>query len=238
MRSAILVLLMLCGGVVFPQESVLKKQNAPFTIRGNIGIPRTISSQMFHTCFNGVYEANLSVNARVTDNFFIGLGYQNTGFQNNKKIFTYYQAPGKIYGSLSYNTRIMAQATFIKLGYDKFFSPTAYMSYGLNGGYMLFNYTNVQLDTNIANRPYGATSVIVPYAQPEMSVNFTVDEKQQLALSIFLSYTTQFSHFDPKAPRFNHFEEVKNKNNGYFVSWFNIGFGFSVLLNRKQKATP
>jgi hypothetical protein len=227
---------MFCG-LIFPQDKLLDKQNAPFTIRGNIGIPRTISSQMFHTCFNGVYEANLSLNARLGGNFFIGIGYQSSGFQNNKRIFTYYQAPGKIYGSLSYNTRIEAQATFLKLGYDKFFSPTAYMSYGLNGGFMLFNYTHVQLDTNKANQPYGALSSIVPYAQPEMSVNFIVDEKQQMALSIFLSYTTQFARFDPKAPRFNHFEEIKDKHNRYFVSWFNIGFGFSVLINRKQKAT-
>jgi hypothetical protein len=231
MAKAFLAVLLVSGGFLFPQDKVLDKQNAAFTIRGNIGIPRVISSQMFRTCFSGVYETNLSVNARLAGNFFVGLGYQNTHFQNNKFLkFQYFNA------SIPYNTRIMAHAGFIKVGTDKFFSPTGYMSYSLNSGLMQLQYQNVNADTSQLNKPYGLQTYITPYVQPEMSVNFIVDEKQTMSLSIMLSYTTLFSKFDPRAPRFNHFEEISKKNNRYNVSWFNIGFGFTVLINKKQKA--
>lgn len=231
MKKNLLAVLLFCALFSVSQDKVLDKRNALVTIRGNIGIPRAVSSQMFRNCFSGVYEANLSVNIRLAGNFFVGVGYQNSHFQNNKFLkFQYFNA------SVPYNTRIMAHAGFIKIGVDKFFNSTAYMSYSLNSGLMQLNYLNVNADTSQLNQPYGLQSFSTPYLQPEMSVNFIVDEKQTMSLSIMLSYTTLFSTFDPKAPRFNQFEEISKKNNRYNMSWFNIGFGFTVLINRKQKA--
>jgi len=231
MRKVILALFLLFTAFCFAQDNIANKQNALVTIRGNMGIPRSISSQMFRTCFSGIYEANVSVNVRLFGRGFIGVGYQNSYFQNNKFLkFQYFKA------SIPYNTRLMGNAGFVKFGMDKFFSPTGYMSYSLNSGLMQVAYLNVNADTNQLNQPYGLQSYITPFVQPEMAVNFIVDEKQKMSLSIFLSYTTLFSTFDPKAPRFNHFEEVSKKNNRYSMSWFNIGFGFSVLINKKAKA--
>ncbi|MBI2723226.1 MAG: hypothetical protein HYX39_13715 [Bacteroidetes bacterium] len=232
MRKFLSIFCLLLAITFLGQDNFANKQNALVTIRGNIGIPRTVSSQMFRTCFAGVYETNLSVNIRIAGNFFVGMGYQNSYFQNNKFLkFKYFNA------SIPYNTRIAQHAGFIKLGTDKFFSPTGYMSYSLNAGLLQLNYTNVNADTNKLNRPYGFTKFISPYVQPEMSVNFIVDEKQTMSLSIILSYTTLFSHFDPKAPRFNQFEEINGKKNNYYMTWFNIGFGFTVLINKKSKGS-
>ena len=111
------------------------------------------------------------------------------------------------------------------------------MSYCLNSGFMQCNYSNVNLDTNINNKPFGKLIFSAPYIQPEVSANFIVDNT--ISFSIMLSYTTLFSNFDPKAPRFNHFEEVKKTSNKYYMSWLNIGFGFNVLINTKSSAaTP
>ncbi|MGZ3900477.1 MAG: hypothetical protein ACXVNM_15520 [Bacteroidia bacterium] len=231
MKKVFLALFLLFATTAFTQDKILDKQNALVTIRGNVGIPRPLTSQMFKTCFSGIYEANLSVNIRLFGKGFIGIGYQNSYFQNNKFLkYQYFNA------SVPYNTRLMGNAGFIKFGMDKFFSPTGYMSYSLNSGLMQVDYLNVNADTSKLNQPFGLQSFITPYVQPEMAVNFIVDEKQQMSLSIFLSYTTLFSTFDPKAPRFNHFEEISKKNNRYSMSWFNIGFGFSVLINKKAKA--
>jgi hypothetical protein len=231
----------LCFPLIFLSQEKSKEQlnemrNASFTIRGTVGIPRAISSNMFRTCFNGVYAGNLSFNFRLFNNVFVGVGYDNSHFLNNKKVFTYYIPPSgqKEYG-LSYNTRIMAHAGFVKIGGDKFFSNTGYMSYSVNSGLMAINYVNVEADTNLANRPYGLKMYYTPYVQPEMAVNFIVGEERTLSLSIMLAYTTVLSNFDPKGPRFNHISEVKSKSNNYFMSWLNIGFGFNVLINRKQK---
>jgi hypothetical protein len=218
------VVLFFISSFCFSQK--IDKQNAPFTIRGNIGIPRTISSKMFRTAFNGIFESNLSVNARLFGNFYAGLGYQATYFQNNKFLqFTYFN------NSIPYNTRILGNGGFIKLGVDKFFSDRGYMSYSINSGVMQCKYSNVNLDTTSNNKPFGNIIFIAPYVQPEVSVNFMVENN--LSFSIMLSYTTLFSNFDAKAPRLNQFEEVRKKSNNYYMSWLNIGFGFSVLINSK-----
>src|SRR4051812_37762720 len=114
------------------------QRNALVTIRGNVGIPKPITSKMFRTSFAGLYEANLSINLRLFDNFYAGIGYQNTHFQNNKFL------KQQLYNtSVSYNTRLLGHGAFLRLGYDQFFSEKGYMSYSLNSGLMLCNYLNV-----------------------------------------------------------------------------------------------
>ena len=204
------------------------QENALFTIRGNIGIPRVISSEMFRTSFAGLYEGNLSLNLKLFNNFFVGVGYQNTQFQNNKFLkFQYFNA------SIPYNTRLMCHGTFIKLGYDKFFSDKGYASFNLNSGLMLNNYFNVNADTSAANKPFVLKDFSAPYVQPEASINFIVEK--HLSFSLMLSYTTLFYKFDPKAPRFAQFQDIKSTSNKYFMGWINIGFGFHILIDKKTK---
>jgi len=132
---------------------------------------------------------------------------------------------------LSYNTKLMGHAGFIRLGYDRFFSKKGYMSYALNSGAIKGVFMNVVPDTSSRNMPLQPDYFIAPYLQPEVAANFIVDPT--LSFSIMLSYTTVFAHFDPRSPRFNHIAEVNTKTNSYPMSWFNIGFGFNVLINRK-----
>lgn len=232
MRKKLIVLFLGFVGICFAQQT---KRNADVTIRSNIGIPKSLSSQMFRIAFNGVYEGNISVNHRLFTNFFAGLGYQNTHFQNNKKVFAYYQAKnqsGQTTGAfLSYNTRMIGHAGFIKLGYDQFFEK-GYVSYALNTGFMITSYKNVINDTTPANRPYVSKNFNAPYVQPEIAINFLAD--RAVCFSLMLSYTTLIYKFDPKAPRFNGIGQVVvDTRNNYFVSWINIGFGCNILINAK-----
>jgi hypothetical protein len=203
------------------------QHNAPWTIRGNIGIPKPISSQMYRKSFTGLYEANLSVNLRLFDNMYIGIGYQNTHMQNNKflkqQIFN---------ASIPYNTRLMGHGFFFKVGYDQFFSEKAYFSYSLNSGYMLCNYFNVNADTTADNRPYQSFKFNAAYFQPEVSVNMLVEGN--MSFSFLLSYTTLVHRFDARSPRFNQFKEIRTASNNYLMSWINFGIGFTVLLNQKK----
>lgn len=227
MKRSLIVFALLLSFCGLAQKEA--QENALVTIRGNIGIPRVIGSQSFRTCFAGLYEGNLSVNLRLFSNFFVGVGFQNSQFQNNKFLkFKYFNA------DVPYNTRLMMNSPFIKLGYDNFFSDKGYVTFALNSGIMLNNYFNVNADTSLANRPYVIRDFSAPFVQPEFAVNFQVDKL--LSFSLMFSYTTLFYRFDPKAPRFNHFQEVKNTRNRANMNWFNIGFGFNVLLNKKTKA--
>lgn len=226
MKKAIIYFLLFLSFYGVSQK--INKENAFFTIRGNIGLPKVISSQMFRKSFAAVYEGNLSFNLRMFNNVYAGLGYQNTFFKNNDFLkFTYYKT------SIPYNTKLSCNGIFFKVGYDKFFSETGYVSYALNSGFMISNYSNVNADTNKANKPYGVQAFNAPYVQPEVTVNFIVDKT--LSFCLILSYTTLFSTYDPKAPRFNHFEEIQKSSNKYIMGWINFGFGFNVLLNKKKK---
>jgi hypothetical protein len=210
-----------------------RKRVAPVTVRGVIGIPRSVSSQMFRTSFSGVYEGNLSVNVRLFTNFFAGVGYQNSFFQNNKKVFVYYTAPQgqSTTVSLSYNTKLMGNAGFIKIGYDQLFER-GYFSYSINTGYMRLSYNNVHADTASENKPFVGLDFGSAYVQPEIAVNFIAD--RAVSFSIFLGYTTLFYKYDPKAPRFAHVAEVKDSKNNYYMGWINIGFGFNIHIGSNK----
>jgi hypothetical protein len=224
-----LVILILSFAVWGAKAQTKPKQTAPFTIRGNVGIPRNISSRLFNTCFKGVVESNLSANARLFQDVYAGLGYQNTFFQNDKSIFRNQVTPK---ASVPYDTKLLMNSVFFKMGYDKFFSDIGYYSFAVNSGYTFAKYVGVLPDTSFRNQPYVAKDFSAPYLQPEFSVNFIAEEK--LSFSLMLSYTTLFYRFDPKAPRMAHFQEVYSQvqahHNKYVMSWFNFGFGFNVLI--------
>jgi len=203
------------------------KKLADYTLIGNFCIPNVVSSQMFNTSFDGIYNLDFSLNRRLNQKFYIGLGYQNYLFQNDKALkFAYFNA------SIPYNTRLMGHGAFLRFNYVNFINTIAYVSYAMNGGLMNSHYFNINSDTSKANQPYGAERFNSVYLQPEFAINFVVDKT--LSFGLVISYTTLFDKFDPKAPRFNQFSEISSKSNNYFMSWINFGFGFNVLLNSKK----
>lgn len=225
--SVLLIISTLCfGRPAFAQEP--QPRLADYLIAGNFSIPAIISSQMFQRSFDGIYEMNFSINRHLGGNFFAGLGYQSYNFENDEDLtYAYFNA------SIPYDTHLKGNGLFLRLSKSRFFSKTGYLSYGANLGYLFSRYTNVNPDTSVYNRPYGAQSFNVPYIQPEFSANFIVDKT--LSFAVILSYTTLFSNFDPKAPRFNQFGEISSASNNYVMSWINFGFSFNVLLNTKRK---
>lgn len=224
------IALILCMLLAVPAAAQRDKRSAPYTVRGGIGIPKSVSSQMYRTSFNGVYSANASFNLRVSGDLFVGLGYDNTHFQNNKQVFVYYQYTlnGSPTGAaLSYNTRLQTHSVFLKLGVDRFFDK-GYVTYGLNVGNIMASYKNVINDSAAANLPFISTKFSAPYVQPEISVSFLTD--RSLSFSILCSYTTLIYKYDPKAPRFNAVEQVRASTNKYLVSWISLGLGFNILI--------
>ncbi len=210
------------------------KRTAPFSVKAFIGIPRTISSKMFRTAFNGVYEVGLSANFRTFSNFYVGAGINNTHFQNNKGVFASKvfietdPITGKATGKIStYNTRLNCLGGFIKIGYDQFFEK-AYISYALDAGLFGCSYQNVNEAGSLENLPLGARNFQSPFLQPEITSNFYTDGP--LSFSLLFSYGILFKKFDPKAPQFNAIQTINEKSNKLPVSWINIGFGCSVLL--------
>ncbi len=208
-----------------------KKENTAYTIRGAIGIPKTVSSRLFSSAFKGVVEGNLSVNAKVFKHFYVGLGYQGSFFENNKIIFVN-QVSAK--ASIPYDTKLLLNSGFLKIGYDYFFSERGYVSTGLNIGYTSANYKNVLSDSSLSNQPFIGPQFSTPFVQPEFSINFLTDEDALVNFSILIAYNNLFYRFDPKAPRLAQFKPMSDfyqqNRNKYIMSWINIGFGFNVLI--------
>ncbi|MCC6371154.1 MAG: hypothetical protein IT236_09130 [Bacteroidia bacterium] len=221
-----LIILISLPTLVFSQE----KLNPRVTLRTYVGIPKIVGSQMFRTSFNGVVETGGSVNVRVANNFFVGLGYQYNNFVVNKKEWS--AAITTTSGSVYYATKLQCHSGFLKLGYDRYFSEIGYITYGLNLGYMQGTYQKVIPDSSDKNKPFLSPIYTTPYLQPEISFNFQAEKKA--SFSLILSYTALFYKFDPKGPRFNHIGEITEARNRSIMSWINIGLGCNLLFKNKK----
>lgn len=201
--------------------------NAPFIIKVNAGIPRTISSQMFRKSFTGVYEAGISLNFKLLKNFYMGVGFQRTDLRNVDSLkFKVFNA------KLPYNTHLIGGSPYVRLTYNKFYKKNIFVDYSISYGYMLVNYTNVNEDTTSKNKPFVSQNFTSHFIQPEVSANFIIEE--HLAFSVMLNYTTVFYKFDPKAPRFNQFDFINKKSNNYYMSWFSLAFGINILIGKRK----
>jgi hypothetical protein len=201
-----------------------KKLNARVTLRSTIGIPTLISSRMFRASFTGIAGGNVALCVRLVDNVHFGVGFDATFLRNQDFLRLV------VFNANPYQTRFLARGVYLKLGYDRYFSARGYASYSLNGGIMKCSYLNVNPDSSAANKPFGALEFETPYLQPELTLHFLAE--RALSFSFFISYTTAFSKYDPKAPRFNQFEEINSRKNRYVMSWINFGFGFNIMLSK------
>src|SRR4030095_7936031 len=95
----LLALFLSCHFFAAVAQQVRVDKTTPYTIRGNIGIEKPVTSGRFAKSFAGLLEANLSFNMRMVDNFGIGIGFQSTNFKANGFLKT------KIYNaSIPYQT--------------------------------------------------------------------------------------------------------------------------------------
>jgi hypothetical protein len=221
--TRLLTLIVLLSSVSGYGQTVRRDKTTPFTIRGNIGIQKPVTSGRFAKSFAGLYEGNVSFCARVAGGMSVGLGYQSTNFKTNQ--FLKYKTYNAVF---SYQTSLICNGAFMRIGYDQFWATNKFLGFALNTGYMWCHYTNVNGDTSALNKPLQPKTFQAPYIQPELTVNFVME--QRLAFSLLFSYTTVLYKYDARAPRLNQFDEIQKKGDKFIMSYFNIGFGFTVLL--------
>ena len=221
MRSFTWILCLLVAPPVFSQQ----QKNSNVKIGAYLGIPLSVTSNKFSTCFKGLYEANVNVKFQVAKGLYAGAGFSNSWFDCNKQLFRSQYSNG----SVAYNTYLLINSPFIKLTYDKFFSEIGYVSYGISGGYCLGRYNKIITDTSQLNRPYGNVTFGAAFIQPEVSLNFMVEK--YLGFSVFLNNTYMLYKFDPNAPRFNAFQDVRDAPNNFLCGWVSIGFGACFYID-------
>jgi len=213
-----------------PQPFVnYNKENARFVIKANTGIPKPITSNMFRKSFNGFYDMNISFNLRTVGNVYFGIGYQNIFFKNNAFL------KAQVFNAkIPYDTRMLGDCAFATLSYDRFIKERAFVNYAFTYGYIVARYTNVNNDTSSFNQPLINKEFAAQYIKPEVSFNFIDKDNPWVSFCVSIAYTTLLYKYDPKAPRFNHFQELRDLSNRYFASWLTVGFGVNILLGRSK----
>lgn len=209
----------------FLQLSAQQMKNSNVKISSGIGIPLTVTSNKFSTCFKGLYEANVSVRFQVAKGLFAGAGIMNSWFDCNKQIFKNQYNNG----SVPYSTYLIINSPFLKISYDKYFSEIGSLNYGLSAGYSSGKYNKIVADTSLLNRPYGSETFGVPFIQPEVALTFGVEK--YLGFSVFVNNTYMFYKYDPRSPRFNQFQEVRDAPNNILSGWITLGFSACFFID-------
>jgi hypothetical protein len=190
-----------------------------FSVRGNIGIPKVVSSSAFRNSFSGVITGDASVNCKLFSNFFVGVGYSYTYFKSQ----SYFR-------DKNINTNLQAQNGFVKLGYDKFFSDNGFVTFSVNAGYNFNQYGGITYAHDSLKGKY-PTSFSSSFVEPAIGLYFVVDPN--FAIGGHISYNYNFSPFNSHYPGFDKWLNYDNISNKWNMSMITLGFGFYYGLVRK-----
>jgi hypothetical protein len=190
-----------------------------FAVRGNVSIPKVVSSQAFRNSFSGVMEGDMNVTCRLVSNFFVGVGYS----------YTYYK-PQKAFRDQNINTNMQSHNGYLKLGFDKFFSATGFATFSLNAGYNYNQFQGIKYksDTLIGKYPTNFNSSFV---EPVIGLYFIVDPN--FAIGGHLSYNYNFGQFNPSYPGMDKWFDYTKVKNNWSMSMITLGFGFYYGLTKK-----
>lgn len=203
--------------VSFSQDKA--PQLPKFSIRGNVSIPKVVSSNAFRNSFSGVVSADMNINYKITSDFFVGLGYS----------YTYYKSQ-KVFRDQNLNANMQSQNGYLKLGFDKFFSDNGFTTFSINTGYNFNQYNGVIYKNDSLKGKY-PTEFDGAFIEPVIGIYFIVDPN--FAIGGHISYNYNFSKFDPTYSGFDKYFEYSKVKNNWNMSMINLGFGFYYGLTRK-----
>jgi hypothetical protein len=190
-----------------------------FSLRGNVSIPKVVSSNAFRNSFSGVMAGDMNISYKLTSDFFVGLGYS----------YAYYKSQ-KVFRDQNLNANMQSQNGYLKLGFDKFFSDNGFATFSINTGYNFNKYSGVvyKNDTLKGKYPKEFASAFI---EPMIGLYFIVDPN--FAIGGHISYNYNFSKFDPTYPGFDKYFEYSKVKNNWNMSMITLGFGFYYGLTRK-----
>ncbi|MCD6068818.1 MAG: hypothetical protein K0S33_3644 [Bacteroidetes bacterium] len=191
----------------------------PISIRFSGGVPNPLTSRLFRHTFVGIYEANLSVNLRIGDYLYAGLGFRNTllSVSNRNK-----------FGS---HTKMQMNSGFVRVGYDKYHSGRVFSSFYMQAGYTQGLYTGAP---NYDLKPQNPKSGFA-FFQPTYGINFFGDEAERLRVGFYGGYNYMLWQFDPVQINLKDVDPDMNKyGNKSNASYWVIGLEMYVGLGKTK----
>jgi len=191
-----------------------------FAIRFSTTLPAPVSNAVFREKFRGIYEMNLSVNMRLTNNVFAGLGFKNGLLGLN--------AIPNPYNNVDLNTKMQMYTGYVKIGCNKFHNENVFSTFAVNIGYNSSNFTGV---INPKDRPDLVKTYTSMLIEPEYSINFAVEEN--FSIGIFLSYNYMPTVFNPANIALQDVTSLAGLKTTTATGIINFGFGFYYGLGKK-----
>jgi hypothetical protein len=191
-----------------------------FAVRFSTTLPAPVSNAVLRKKFRGIYEMNLSVNLRLTSNFFMGLGFKN-GLLGLNSI------PNPA-NNIDLNTKMQLHTGYVKVGYNKYHTENIFSTFALNMGYNSSTFTGV---VNPKNRPDLITTYNSMLIEPEYSLNFAIEEN--FSIGIFLSYNYMPTVFNPSNIALQDVTSLAGLKTSSVTGIINFGFGFYYGLGKK-----
>ena len=191
-------------------------------IRANIGIPKIVNSEMYRNSFSGILSGEAGITYKLFSNYIVGIGYN----------YNYFKAQRYFRENANINASMQLQGGFLKIGYDHFFSPTAFTTISLNMGYQNGRYRGLMFAHDSLEGKY-PTQFNNAYVEPMIGVYFIVDP--DFAFGAHLSYSYNFEQYNPLYTGFNKFGFAKSVDkpkayndlsNKWGMGMITLGFGF------------
>ena len=190
-----------------------------FSIRFAATLPNPLSNAVLRTKFRGLYALNLSFGIRLTNSFFVGLGFRNDLLGLNR-------IPSPSTG-FNLDTKMHLYTGYIKAGYNKFHTENIFSTLAINVGYNTSNFTKVEnVKSPILNTSF--SSVVL---EPEYTLNFAVEEN--FTIGIFVSYSYMPTVFNPANIALQDVTSLTGLNQTHSTGILNVGFGFYYGIGKK-----
>ncbi|HXD93153.1 MAG TPA: hypothetical protein VNX01_08050 [Bacteroidia bacterium] len=191
-----------------------------FSVRFSTTLPAPVSNAVFRQKFRGIYEMNLSCNLRLTNNFFVGLGFKSglLGLNN---------IPNPA-NNLDLNTKMQMYTGYVKVGINKYHTENIFSTFAVNIGYNSSNFTGVVNPKNETGLITTYTSMLI---EPEYSLNFAIEDN--FSIGIFVSYNYMPTVFNPTNIALQDVTSLTGLKQTSATGIINFGFGFYYGLGKK-----
>jgi len=211
-------LLFICQEDVPRQESgKVTLVPAPFSIRSEFSSPTPLNSA-WRKCMVGVAEANISVNYKLTGNFFIGVGYKFSLLYTPPKFFLF-----------TLKTKMQMNNLYIKIGYDFYRSNNYFITPSINSGICFTKFTGVQCLKNTATNKTEYSSWFI---EPQLTFNFLPEKR--FGISFHVSYVFVNHVWDPYFICMQDWISLTGTNTSGMTGYLNFGFGLYIGAGLKK----
>lgn len=220
MRFLISFLVLITSFCSLAQDEIKVTKLPRVSARVNIGIPKVASSTALRNSFSGVMSSDINFDCRLFSNFFAGIGYNHMYFKSQKH-----------FSEQFINTNMQMHNGYLKIGYDHFFSNSAFTTISLNSGYSLTKFAGIQYknDSLVGKFP---TSYSGSFIEPHFGITFLVEPN--FGFGGYIGYHYDFSQFNPAYPGFDKWLDYSNISNKWTTSMVSIGFGFYYGISKQK----